>query len=71
MGYFFRNELPEYDATVLTSGIASIDLMDDAFHIPMKSWGMSVSATNINCVDNIFRSKNYSRLNTNLISVLG
>ncbi|KAL4103729.1 hypothetical protein QTP88_019073 [Uroleucon formosanum] len=50
-----RKELPEYDDIVLTRGIASIDLMDDSFHIPMKSWGMSVSATNINCVDNIFK----------------
>lgn len=31
--------------------------MDDSYHVPMKSWGMSVSATNINCVDSIFRSK--------------
>ncbi|XP_027847541.2 uncharacterized protein LOC114127495 [Aphis gossypii] len=50
-----RKELPEYDDIILTRGIASIDMMDDSLHIPMKSWGMSVSATNINCVDNIFR----------------
>ncbi|XP_015371448.1 PREDICTED: uncharacterized protein LOC107167073 [Diuraphis noxia] len=50
-----RKELPEYDDIVLTRGIASIDIMDDSYHIPMKSWGMSVSATNVNCVDNIFR----------------
>lgn len=31
--------------------------MDDEYHVPMKSWGMSVSATNMNAVDNIFRSK--------------
>ncbi|XP_025421819.1 uncharacterized protein DDB_G0284459 [Sipha flava] len=50
-----RTELPEYDDIELTRGIASIDLMDDTYHVPMKSWGMSVSATNINCVDNILR----------------
>lgn len=50
-----RKELPEYDDIVLTRGIASLDIMDDSYHIPMKSWGMSVSATNINCVDNIFK----------------
>jgi len=55
---YFRKELPEYDDIELTSGIASIDIMDDSFHIPMKSWGMSVSATNVNCIDNIFKSKN-------------
>jgi len=49
-----RNELPEYDAIELTKGIGSIDIMD-TFHIPMKSWGMSVSATNINCIESIFR----------------
>jgi len=54
---FFRNELPEYDDIELTRAIGSLNLMDDTFHIPMKSWGMSVSATNINCVDSIFRSK--------------
>lgn len=55
--YFIRTELPDYDDIELTRGIASIDLMDDSYHVPMKSWGMSVSATNINCVDSIFRSK--------------
>lgn len=54
---FFRNELPEYDDIELTRGIGLIDITDDSFQIPMKSWGMSVSATNINCVDSIFKSK--------------
>lgn len=53
---FFRNELPEYDVIELTRGIGSIDIVD-AFHVPMKSWGMSVTATNINCVDGILKSK--------------
>lgn len=55
--YTFRNELPKYDDIELIKGIGSIDIMDDTFHVPMKSWGMSVSATNINCVDGIFRSE--------------
>lgn len=54
---FFRNELPEFDDIELSRGIGEIDIMDETYHVPMKSWGMSVSATNINCVDNIFRSK--------------
>lgn len=36
--------------------------MDDKYHVSMKSWGMSVSASNINCVDGIFRSKYLSEL---------
>lgn len=55
--FVFRNELPEYDDIELTRGIGSIDLTDDSYHVPMKSWGMSVSATNINCIDGILRSK--------------
>ncbi|VVC27305.1 Hypothetical protein CINCED_3A018440 [Cinara cedri] len=52
-----REELPEYDDAQLTDSIAKIDLMCDEYHVPMKSWGMSVTATNINCINSIFSSK--------------
>lgn len=34
-----------------------MEINDDDYHVPMKTWGMSVSATNVNCVDGIFKSK--------------
>ncbi|XP_050425987.1 dentin sialophosphoprotein [Adelges cooleyi] len=49
-----KNELPEYDYVELTRGIEEFDLNDDAYHVPMESWEMSVAATNVNCVNNIF-----------------
>lgn len=54
---YCRDELPEYNDIQLANSIAKIDLMGNEYHIPMKSWGLSVTATNINCIDSIFSSK--------------
>ncbi|XP_050528835.1 myb-like protein D [Daktulosphaira vitifoliae] len=50
-----RNELPEYDDEELERGIKNIDLNEDLYRVPMDSWEMCVTATNVNCVNKIFQ----------------
>lgn len=72
LGLCYRNELPQYYSEELEKGIKNIDLKEDMYRIPMDSWEMTVAATNVNCINNIFQSKNfYSRLLNVLFGCVG